>query len=825
MKSLSTLVELLDTCSVLGPLSAMEVDSVTERSFDCQESTLFVAIEGQYADGHDYIEDAILRGSRAVICQRLPEKRIDGVLYIQCPDTHIALSIASNWLYGPHEGISLIAVTGTDGKSTTCYALYQLLRSWKTSVALSSTVYEDDGSGLKVSKSRMTTPTAPLLHSFLARARNNGCSICIIEASSHGLSKKTGRLYSLLFDLSIITTITSEHLDFHGTRERYIDDKLNCVRQLKNGGTLVITDELKINLEPLLRADIKVARCSCTDEASGYYVRPTSLDLPRPFILDLLLAATAVASLKIATFDQAKLRLSSLRLPLGRFSLIQIGSIRAIIDYAHTADAVQALLLDCRKRFPDRELIVVIGAAGRRDRSKRVLLGHSLSLADRLYLTDEDPRDEDPVRILDDIASGLDSGSPVSVCKIPDRQRAICRAIEHSSGDSILLLLGKGHEQSIEYDGFGIYWDELQALKAAVRTKDMLPVLLLYGGRSVEHEVSCSSAARVASELVECGFQVKMIGIDQTGSWYYQHSPPVAETVLPIDSEQKNRVQVDPGRGLVVQGELLQAGLILPMTHGTGGEDGTLQGILESLGLPYLGSDTIGSALCMDKLYTKRLLRAASIPVLPAISLSYASFLEQGFPEQEEYPLFIKPRRGGSSVGAGQANNSKEAHDRAVQAFRYDTDILIERALDALEIECAVFQGPEELFTSLPGSVTSEGEFYDYECKYTPGRQRIDIPAKIDSHLLSLIQEYSRRAFELLGCSGFARIDFFFDSACDQVYLNEVNTIPGMSPTSLFPLLISSSGFSTSFFYQQVISNALKRFEESQRLDRSYGRQ
>lgn len=822
MKYLSELIGLLDPLSVYGPTNHMQVDSVTERSSVCRDYSIFVACPGQLTDGHEYIEDAISRGAKAVICQRLPERLRPDVAYLVCEQSQIALSVASNWLYGPYDGMTLIAVTGTDGKSTACYALYQLLRTFAQRVALRSTVYVDDGSGLVPTDDRMTTPSAPGIHSFLARARDNGCTICIIEASSHGLSHRTGRLYSLHFDCSIITTITSEHLDFHKTRERYIDDKLNCVRQLTSSGILVTTDELDLDLRAVLREDVNHERCSLSDKRCSHYLDPDTISLPRFFASDLLLAATAISSLRIASFEEATRVLGSIRLPEGRFSVLDKTSSQLIIDYAHTPAAVKALLEDCRKSYPGKELVVLIGAAGRRDRSKREELGRILSAADRLYLTDEDPRDELPMKIIDDIAGGILPDSPVKIHRIPDRQRAIDTAVSNLEENSLLLLLGKGHERSIEYDGYSIYWDEQQAVESALSLKGIGPVMILYGGRSVEHEVSCRSAARVASDLVACGVPVRTIAIDHQGTWYDQGPFTGKESILRIETGESRKVLLAPGQGLINQGSLLEVGIILPVTHGTGGEDGTLQGILESLGLPYVGSDTISSAICMDKLLTKRLVQTASIPVLSATSLSYEEFSDRGLFVSMDYPLFIKPRRGGSSVGSGRARDEREAVTQAELAFRYDQDIIIEPAIDALEIECGLFQGPQELFVTLPGSVRAEGEFYDYESKYTAGRQHVEIPALIDQDRLELIRDYSRRVFGLLGCSGFARIDFFLDRKSDRLYLNEVNTIPGMSPTSLFPLLVTSSGYSTSFFYHQILSAALSRFNSSRRVERRF---
>jgi D-alanine-D-alanine ligase len=314
-------------------------------------------------------------------------------------------------------------------------------------------------------------------------------------------------------------------------------------------------------------------------------------------------------------------------------------------------------------------------------------------------------------------------------------------------------------------------------------------VAVIGGGISSEHEVSLRSAASVAAGLREAGHETIEVTIAKNGRW----------------SAGGEEVTFAPGQGL------LDAEVAFPVLHGPGGEDGSIQGLLEVLDVPYAGSDVEASAICMDKLVFKDLLARHGIP-----QVEYCRAGEDGWRELASgfgQPVWVKPARLGSSVGIAPASGADEL-DRAVEAAgRHDPRVIVEAPAPGKEVECSLL-GNEDPLASPPGEIVTKGhDWYDYEAKYSEGGMELVVPAEISPAARERVRELAREVFILCGCSGLARCDFFVDG--DQVLVNELNTIPGFTETSVYGKLLEADGIGYPELCDRLVRLALERYEKA----------
>ncbi len=348
-------------------------------------------------------------------------------------------------------------------------------------------------------------------------------------------------------------------------------------------------------------------------------------------------------------------------------------------------------------------------------------------------------------------------------------------------------------------------------------------VAILYGGKSGEHEVSLRSAASVIRHL-DRKHQVQLIGITKTGAWHLQPDSVLATCLeggeaLELRSNAPS-VLVVPGTGLRVYGARGSADLpldvVFPVLHGTFGEDGTIQGLLECADVAYVGADVLGSAVGMDKEIAKSLWQAAGLPVVPSITarqkdVANIEDLATAVEQQFGWPVFVKPARCGSSVGAAKAANRSDLKTTLIDALVFDTKVLIEPFISAREIECSVLgNGTARAFP--PGELIPSHEFYDYEAKYIdPDGARIVIPAQIHEETATRIKDIALTAYATAGLSGMARVDFFIDKTDGTVYLNEANTIPGFTSISMYPMMCEAGGLPYSSLLDELLDLAIEK--------------
>lgn len=359
-------------------------------------------------------------------------------------------------------------------------------------------------------------------------------------------------------------------------------------------------------------------------------------------------------------------------------------------------------------------------------------------------------------------------------------------------------------------------------------------IAILFGGKSGEHEVSLISATHVARRL-DTKHRITLIGISKDGIWHLQPDSLLAavredEETLSIRSDGP-QVLVAPGKGLRVYGNHgasdLPLDVVMPILHGSYGEDGTIQGLLECAGLAYTGADVAGSAIGMAKDLAKRIWQAAGLPVVPYQTINHIQW-ENGSPadfaKKAEtafgWPVFVKPAGAGSSVGTAKVGNAPAFETAVHNALRFDTKVLVEPFIQAREIECAVL-GNETPEAFVPGEVVPGGthEFYDYEAKYTdPEGAALHIPARLESGQLERIRQLALEAYKIAGLSGMARIDFFMDKQNGNILLNEANTIPGFTPISLYPRMCEAGGLAYSKLLDRLLELAVARQQARNKL-------
>jgi len=341
--------------------------------------------------------------------------------------------------------------------------------------------------------------------------------------------------------------------------------------------------------------------------------------------------------------------------------------------------------------------------------------------------------------------------------------------------------------------------------------KKLLPVALLFGGRSAEHEISIISARSIFKNLDRRKYTVTSIYITRKGEWKIVSSPEASARELKTGSAFSFLPWVGQGKRKSVE-----ATVYFPVLHGPFGEDGTIQGLLEMADVPYVGASVLASALGMDKAIFKNILSQMGLPVVPYVIVYEEDWgqrpgqIEREILSKLNLPLFVKPSNLGSSVGISKVKNKKELAPALKLAFRYDRKILAEKAVSGREIECSVL-GNENPQASLPGEVIPYREFYDYADKYLEGKTQFRIPAELSPDLVERFQKLAVAAFKAIDACGMARVDFFLEKDTEQIYINEINTIPGFTEISMYPKLWEVSGIGFRELLDRLIELALER--------------
>lgn len=355
----------------------------------------------------------------------------------------------------------------------------------------------------------------------------------------------------------------------------------------------------------------------------------------------------------------------------------------------------------------------------------------------------------------------------------------------------------------------------------------MKNALFIFGGVSSEHDVSTVSASYVIANTPAEKYNIIKMGITKDGRWfkYDGDTSNLPEDKWLEDTENLKKAIISPDRndhGIIVfgeQNEVIRIDVAFPVLHGKNGEDGTIQGFLQMSGIPFVGCDMLSSACCMDKVMTNLLADSAEIPQAKWLGLNeyeYRNNSTKYIDEAEKYlgfPIFVKPANAGSSVGVSKAKDRQALADAIDKAFKEDRKLVLEEAIVGKEVECAVL-GNEEIISSICGEIVPCNDFYDFDAKYINPDSELHIPARISDKAMSEVQKTAKIIYKALGCSGLARVDFFVRNSDEKVIFNELNTIPGFTPISMYPKLFDTSGIPYSELIDRLLSLAVEKWEK-----------
>ncbi len=459
--------------------TADKVDAVCFNSAEVGADSMFVAVKGTRTDGHLYIESAIDKGATVVVCEMLPEKLRDGVMYVKVQDSANALGfIASNFYQNPSERIALVGITGTNGKTTTATLLYRLFTGLGYKAGLLSTIRNYIGD--KESPATHTTPDPVALHRALREMVDKGCTHCFMEVSSHALHQK--RIAGLHFAGGIFTNISHDHLDYHKTFDAYIRAKQQFFTGLAGDSFALINADdrnAKVMVQASQARKVSYGLKSMCD-TKGRIVENTfaglmmnidglevSCRLTGTFNAYNLLAVYATARLLDVDKQDALREISRLQTVSGRFEhIVSDNHITGIVDYAHTPDALLNVLNTIKDiRTGNEQVITVVGCGGDRDTRKRPVMARiATELSDKVILTSDNPRSEDPMEIIREMQTGVPAQHYKKILAVADRREAIRTACSIARADDIILLAGKGHEKYQEVKGKKLPFDDMQVL-------------------------------------------------------------------------------------------------------------------------------------------------------------------------------------------------------------------------------------------------------------------------------------------------------------------------------------------------------------------------
>lgn len=478
MKVLSDILKSIKTVGVNGN-TELPITAIVFDSRKVNPGCLFIAVRGTQVDGHDFIHIAIEKGAKAIVCEEIPEDQPDEIVFVQVQNTSDALGrLASAFYDYPSSKLKLVGVTGTNGKTTTVTLLYHLIKKLGYKAGLLSTVrnYIDD----KIVEATHTTPDAVQINYLLKQMVDQGCEFCFMEVSSHAIHQY--RIAGLDFTGALFTNITHDHLDYHKTFAEYIAAKKKFFDDLKpesfalintddkNGNVMVQNTKAKVkNYAVRSAADFKAKIIESHFEGSMLHI--DNVDVWTYFVGKFnaynLLAVYSAAIMLGFTKEEVLTAISDMKPVEGRFETIRSqNGITAIVDYAHTPDALVNVLNAINEiRNEDQELITVVGAGGDRDTSKRPEMAKIATIhSDKVILTSDNPRTEDPNVIIDDMKTGIAAENQKKVLAITDRKEGIRTACLLAKKGDIILVAGKGHETYQEINGVKHHFDDREIL-------------------------------------------------------------------------------------------------------------------------------------------------------------------------------------------------------------------------------------------------------------------------------------------------------------------------------------------------------------------------
>ena len=473
---LTKLIKNIDDAKILGNIQ-IDISKIYFDSRNVTEGSLFIAIKGSSSDGHNYIKAAIEKGAKVIVCEQIPIQE-KGICYIITADTHKATGFIASEYYGnPSEKIKVVGITGTNGKTTTVTLLYNLFTSLGYKCGLISTI--ENFIGKKEITATHTTPDPMQINSLMAQMAYEGCEFCFMEVSSHALDQE--RIAGIKFEGAIFSNITHDHLDYHKTFAEYIRVKKLLFDNLpkdafaltniddKNG--MVMVQNCKANIHTYSCMSPANFNCKIIESSiSGMQIKIGNREIWTRFIglhnAYNLLAVYSAAKLLGAQEEELLINLSALESVTGRLEYIKGGEdLTAVVDYAHTPDALKNVLKTLKEVARDENIITVFGCGGNRDKTKRPEMAQISALfSDKIIVTSDNPRFEEPQDIIEDIKRGFKPEESIKTLYITDRREAIKAALTTANPGSIILIAGKGHETYQDVKGIKHHFDDKEEI-------------------------------------------------------------------------------------------------------------------------------------------------------------------------------------------------------------------------------------------------------------------------------------------------------------------------------------------------------------------------
>ncbi len=490
---LKTLISALENVTSSGPLD-MEVTALSADSRKLDEGSVFAAIRGTQIDGHDFIQQALEGGAKAVLSETAPPEDLSNeVAWLHVPNSRSALAEIANVFYNePSQSLRLAGITGTNGKTTTAFLVHHIMKAEWHRAGLLGTIVVDDGESQKVAQH--TTPGSIELNDILAKFVGNACRGGVMEVSSHGIHQK--RVYGISFDAAVFTNLSQDHLDYHGTMEKYMEAKASWFHDLaaqprgKKPVAVINTDdahgqELAVELEKKMRVLRFGFNVNCDFRANAFQQKRDGLSFElmargRSYLVrapligrfnayNVLAAIAASSACEIKPRQAIALIASCPQVPGRMENVGNAGGATVYVDYAHTPDALENACKTLRELDP-RRLITIFGCGGDRDKTKRPLMAAAAArYSDILVLTSDNPRSEDPETIIGEMEKGLPKG--VTYFSMADREKAIHSAIEEALSGDIVLIAGKGHEPYQQFSDRTIAFDDRKKADHALRNR------------------------------------------------------------------------------------------------------------------------------------------------------------------------------------------------------------------------------------------------------------------------------------------------------------------------------------------------------------------
>ena len=480
MKKISVLIEKIKTINVVGDI-AKEIKGIDSDSRNIKPEYMFIAVKGTTVDGHKFIDKAIELGATAIVCEDMPETAKEGITYITVKDSQLALGqIASAWYDYPSSKLTLVGVTGTNGKTTIATLLYKMFKIFGEKTGLLSTVCNYVGE--KAVPSTHTTPDPISLNALLNDMVEEGCTYAFMEVSSHSADQK--RIGGLEFNGGIFTNLTRDHMDYHKTVDAYLKAKKSFFDSLpksafaltnaddKNGEVMLQNCKAKkscYSLKSMAEFKGKIIESRIDGTTLQINNREVETLFVGKFNAYNLLAVYGAACL-LGKEQEEVLTVLSMLVPVsGRFQTLSKGGVTAIVDYAHTPDAITNVLQSITEVIRGKgEIISVVGAGGNRDKGKRPIMAQeAVKLSSKVILTSDNPRDEEPEQIIADMKEGLSSSQLKKCLSITDRREAIRLAIQLAKPGDVVLVAGKGHEDYQEIKGIKYHFDDREEIEKA----------------------------------------------------------------------------------------------------------------------------------------------------------------------------------------------------------------------------------------------------------------------------------------------------------------------------------------------------------------------